>query len=144
MMGRVKQLRGAARVAAMVAVMVLSGAAVVSMVGTHLTVRAANTTAGKKGPVQVSAHVMASRIVKQVQPKYPEEAKKKKIQGTVLLSVEVGKDGTVENLKVVSGPKELRQSATDAVRQWTYKPFLVDGNPVEVDTTISVVYSLRE
>jgi TonB family protein len=144
MMDRGKHMRGAARVTAIVAVMLLSGAAVVSMVGTHVTVRAANTTAGKKGPVQVPAHVMASRIVNQVQPKYPEAAKKEKIQGTVLLSVEIGKDGTIEDLKVVSGPKELRQSALVAVRQWTYEPFLLHGNPVEVDTTISVVYTLKE
>jgi len=144
MTDRVNRLRGAARVAAIVAVMVLSGAAVVSMVGTHLTVRAADTTAGKKGPVQVPSGVMASRIVSQVQPKYPEEAKKKRIQGTVVLNVKIGKDGTVEDLKVASGPKELRQSALVAVRQWTYKPYLLNGNPVEVDSTISVIYTLNE
>jgi bla regulator protein blaR1 len=144
MMERGKRLQGAARVAAMVAVMVLSGAAIVSMVGTHLSVQAENTTAGKKGPVQVPSGVMASRVVKQVQPKYPREAKEKKIQGTVVLNVKIGKGGTVEDLKVASGPKELRQSALVAVRQWTYKPYLVDGNAVAVDTTISVVYTLRE
>jgi TonB family protein len=144
MMERGKQLRGVARVAAMVGVMLLSGAAVVSMVGTHVTVRASEAAAGKPGLVQVPAHVMASRIVKQVQPKYPAEAKKQKIQGAVVLSVLIGKDGTVENLKVVSGPKVLQRSALDAVRQWTYEPFLLNGNPVEVETTISVVYTLRE
>jgi TonB family protein len=144
MMERGKQLRGATRVAAMVAVVAISGAAVVSMVGTHVTVRAEESVPGKSGLVQVPAHVMASRIVKQVQPKYPEEAKKKKIQGTVVLNVKIGKDGTVENLKVVSGPKALQRSSLDAVRQWTYKPFLLNGNPVEVETTISVVYTLTE
>lgn len=144
MMERGKRLRGAARVAAMVAVMVLSGAAIVSMVGTHVTVRAGEAVAGKTGPIQVPSSVMAKRIVSQVQPKYPEAAKKAKIQGAVVLNVEIGKDGTVENLKVVSGPKELRQSALDAVRRWTYKPFLLNGNPVEVETTISVVYTLTE
>ena len=144
MMERGKRLRGAARMAAMVAVMGLSGAAVVSMVGTHVTVRAGEAAAGKKGPIRVPTHVMAARIVSQVQPKYPEAAKKAKIQGAVVLSVTIGKDGTVENLKVVSGPKELRRSALDAVRRWTYKPFLVNGNPVEVETTIRVVYTLKE
>jgi TonB family protein len=144
MMERGKRLRGAARMAAMVAVLVLSGAAIVSMMGTHVTVRAGEDVAGKTGPTQVPAKVMAARIVTQVQPKYPEEAKKAKIQGAVVLSVLIGKDGTVEHLKVVSGPKELQRSALDAVRQWTYKPLLVDGNPVEVETTISVVYTLRE
>lgn len=142
MMERGKRLQGAARVAAMVAVMGMSGATIVSMVGTHVTVRAAAT--GAKGEQRVPAHVMAARIVSQVQPKYPEEAKKKRIQGTVVLNVKIGKDGTVEELKVASGPKELRQSALVAVRQWTYKPYLVDGSAVEVDTTISVVYTLRE
>ncbi len=144
MMERGRRLQGAARVAAIVAVMGLSGAAIVSMVGTHVTVRAANATAGEKGPVQVPSGVMASRIVSQTQPKYPPEAKEKRIQGTVVLHVKIGKDGTVEDLKVASGPKELRQSALVAVRQWTYKPYLLDGNAVEVDTTISVVYTLNE
>ncbi|MHB1936752.1 MAG: TonB family protein [Acidobacteriaceae bacterium] len=144
MMERGKQLRGAARVAAMTTVLLLGGAAAVSMVGTHLTVRAADTAAGKAQVMHVPSGVMASRIVKQVQQKYPEAAKKAKIQGAVVLSVEIGKDGAVENLKVVSGPKALRRSALDAVRQWTYKPFRLNGNPVEVETTISVVYSLKE
>ncbi|MFZ0516952.1 MAG: M56 family metallopeptidase [Acidobacteriaceae bacterium] len=144
MMQRGKRLRGLTRVAAMMAVLLLSGVAVVSLLGTHVTVQAANATAGKEGAVQVPSHVMAARIVKQVQPKYPMEAKKKKIQGTVVLNVKIGKDGTVEDLKVASGPKELQQSALVAVRQWTYEPFLVNGDPVEVNSTISVVYSLRE
>ena len=142
MMDRRKRLRGAARVAAMVAVMVLSGAAVVSMVGTHLTVRADEV--GTNSVQRVPAKVMAARIVSQVQPKYPEQAKKKRIQGTVVLNVEIGTDGTVEDVKVASGPKELRQSALVAVRQWKYKPYLLNGSPVEVDTTISVVYTLKE
>ena len=53
----------------------------------------------------------------------------------------IGKDGEVENLKVVSAPKELQQSALDAVRQWTYRPFLLNGAPVEVKTTIEITYS---
>lgn len=144
MMERGKRLRGAARMAAIFAVMLLSGAAVVSMVGTHVTIWAASTTAGKAQAVHVRSGVMARRIVSQVQPKYPEAAKKAKIQGAVVLNVTIGKYGTVKNLKVASGPKELRRSATDAVRHWTYKPYLVDGNAVEVDTTITVVYSLNE
>ncbi len=144
MMERGERLRGAARMAAIFAVMLLSGAAVVSMVGTHVTVQAADTAAAKKQALHVRSGVMAARIVSQVQPKYPEAAKKAKIHGAVVLHVTIGKDGTVKNLKVVSGPKELRRSAADAVRQWTYKPYLVDGNAVEVDTTITVIYTLNE
>lgn len=142
MTDRMKRLRGAARVTTLLAVVLLSGAAVVSMVGTHLTVRADEV--GTNSVQRVPAKVMAARIVSQVQPKYPEQAKKKRIQGTVVLNVEIGKDGTVDDVKVASGPKELRQSALVAVRQWTYKPYLLDGSPVEVDTTISVVYTLNE
>jgi TonB family protein len=87
---------------------------------------------------------MAQRTVKKVVPKYPEAAKKARIQGTVVLNAKIGKDGTIESLKAVSGPKVLQRSSLDAVRQWTYKPFLLSGNPVEVETTISVVYSLTE
>jgi TonB family protein len=143
MMDRGKQLRGAGRVAVMASVLLMTTAAVVSMVGTHLTVRA-DTTAGKTQVLQVPSNVMAQRTVKKVVPKYPEAAKKARIQGTVVLNAKIGKDGTIESLKAVSGPKVLQRSSLDAVRQWTYKPFLLSGNPVEVETTISVVYSLTE
>ena len=81
-------------------------------------------------------------VLTKVPPVYPVEAKKARIQGKVVLNAIIGKDGTVENLTVVSGPNELQQSAQDAVRQLTYKPFLVDGDPVEVKTTINVIYRL--
>jgi TonB family protein len=90
----------------------------------------------------VSADEMASLVLTKVMPKYPEEAKKEKIQGTVVLNGVIGKDGSVEELTVASGPKELQQSALDAVRQWTYKPYVHNGDPVEVTTTINVTYSL--
>lgn len=93
-------------------------------------------------PLTVPAGVMAGNIVTKVQPKYPVEAKKEKIQGKVLLSAIIGKDGEIEKLTVVSGPKELQQSSLDAVQQWTFKPYLLNGEPVEVKTTITVFYSL--
>jgi protein TonB len=77
-------------------------------------------------------------------PKYPEAAKKARIQGKVVLSAVIGKDGTVETLSVISGPKELQQSALDSVRQWKYKPYLLNGDPVEVKTTVNVIYSLAK
>jgi len=92
----------------------------------------------------VPAGEMAGNILTKVAPKYPEEAKKARIQGKVLLNAVIGKDGSVENLEVVSGPKELQQSSLDAVRQWTYKPYLVNGDPVEIKTTISVIYQLAK
>ena len=96
------------------------------------------------GPVEVKANIMAGQIVHKVSPVYPGDAKKARIQGTVQLDAVIGKSGEVEQLKVVSGPKELQQSSLDAVHQWTYKPFLVNGEPEEVKTTIRVIYTLGD
>ncbi len=87
---------------------------------------------------------MAQNIVSKVNPKYPPDAKKAGIQGTVVLDAVVGKTGSVEKLDVASGPNELQQSALDAVRQWKYKPFLLNGEPIEVKTTVSVFYTLEK
>lgn len=94
--------------------------------------------------VTVPSGEMVHQLLTKVNPKYPPEAKKARIQGKVELDAVIGKTGDVENLKVISGPSELQQSALDAVRQWKYKPFLVNGNPVEVETTINVIYSLAK
>jgi TonB family protein len=94
------------------------------------------------GPVAVSAENMQNQIVHKVNPVYPPDAKKARIQGKVELDAVISKTGEVENLKVNSGPQELQQSALDAVRQWTYKPFLLNGEPVEVKTTVHVTYTL--
>ena len=96
------------------------------------------------GPVAVRPTVMQSQILHKIPPVYPPDAKKARIQGKVQLDAVIGKTGEVEQLKVVSGPKELQQSALDAVRQWTYKPFLLNGEAVDVKTTINVTYSLSK
>jgi TonB family protein len=96
------------------------------------------------GPINVKADIMQNQIVKKVTPVYPPEAKKARIQGKVLLNAIIGKTGEVENLKVSSGDPMLQQSAMEAVRQWTYKPFLLNGQPVEVKTTITVTYTLKK
>jgi TonB family protein len=90
----------------------------------------------------VSAAEMQDHRIGGPMPTYPAEAKKEKIQGTVVLSAVISKEGNVEHLVVVSGPKELQQSALEAVSQWTYRPYVIDGNAVDVDTTINVIYSL--
>lgn len=97
-----------------------------------------------KGPIHVSSDVMQAQILRKTPPVYPDDAKKKRIQGKVELDAVIGTTGDVEQLDVVSGPKELQQSALDAVRQWVYKPFLLNGEPVEVKTTIHVTYSLSD
>ncbi len=106
---------------------------------------AATDNSGSKAPKQlsISADVMAGNLLNKAVPVYPPAAKKAKIQGTVVLDAVISKDGNVENLRIVSGPQELQQSAIDAVRQWKYKPYLLNGDPVEVLTTINIVYSLK-
>jgi TonB family protein len=102
------------------------------------------TTAAPNGPVVVPPEKMATQILSKVTPVYPVDAKKARIQGTVKLNAIIGKSGAVEQLKVISGPPELQQSSLDAVRKWTYKPFLLNGDPIEVKTTINVIYSLKK
>jgi outer membrane biosynthesis protein TonB len=66
------------------------------------------------------------------------------MNGTIVMDARIGKDGAIEKLRVVSGPEEFRKSSLDAVRQWTYKPYLLNGQPTAVDTTITVNYSLQK
>jgi TonB family protein len=91
----------------------------------------------------VPAAVMSRNLLTKAVPHYPPAAKEAKIQGTVVLSVIIGDDGNVKNIQVISGPNELQQSSIDAVRQWTYKPYLLNGDPVEVKTTVNIIYSLE-
>ena len=104
----------------------------------------ADEALSKSIPSRVPAKVMQAQVISKVTPVYPPEAKKARIQGKVLLDAVIGKDGHVLNLKTVSGPNELQQSSLDAVRQWVYKPYLVNGNPVEVTTQITVNYTLKK
>ncbi len=75
-------------------------------------------------------------------PLYPPEAKAEKKQGTVVLHAIIGKDGSIRDLKVISGPEIFRDAAVRAVEQWKYKPYRLMGRPVEVDTTITVNFRL--
>ena len=88
--------------------------------------------------------MQAARLVNRVQPLYPPLARQTRISGTVKLHAIIGKNGAVEQLQVVSGHPLLVQSALDAVRQWRYQPTLLNGDPVEVDTEIDVVFSLAQ
>ncbi len=114
--------------------------------GMHVNPATASETATPpKTPKQLSvpAAVMSGNLTNKAVPIYPPAAKKAKIQGTVVLGVVIGKDGNIKSLRVLSGPSELQQSALDAVRQWTYKPYLLNGDPIEVETTVNIVYSLN-
>ena len=95
-----------------------------------------------KGPVRVGGTVIAANLLRQVTPIYPPIAKTAHISGTVVLHAIISKDGTIEQLEYISGPPLLMKNAMDAVRQWRYRPTMLNGEPVEVDTTVSVVFTL--
>lgn len=92
--------------------------------------------------VRVSQGVSQGMLIRKVQPTYPSLARQARIQGTVVLQALIGKDGAIENLHVVSGHPMLTGSALDAVKGWRYKPYYLNGEPVEVETTINVIFSL--
>jgi periplasmic protein TonB len=92
--------------------------------------------------VRVSQGVSAGLLVRRVNPSYPPLARQARIQGQVVLRAVISKDGSIENLTLVSGHPMLAPAAIDAVKQWKYKPYLLNGEPVEVDTEVLVNFTL--
>ncbi len=92
--------------------------------------------------VNISGGVMAGILLQKTTPIYPPIAKAARVQGTVVLQATISKTGAIEGLHVVSGPAMLQQAAMDAVRTWRYKPYLLSGEPVEVETTVNVIFTL--
>lgn len=92
--------------------------------------------------IKQGGNVTAASIVTQTRPLYPALARQARIQGNVVLHAIIDKDGRVAQLEVVSGHPLLVQAALDAVKQWRYKPTLLNGDPVEVDTTITVTFTM--
>jgi protein TonB len=92
--------------------------------------------------VRVSQGVTQGMVIHRVQPTYPPLARTARVQGAVQLAAVIGKDGAVQNLHVLSGHPLLTQAALDAVKQWRYKPYILNGEPVEVDTQITVNFTL--
>ncbi len=92
--------------------------------------------------VRVSQGVMQGMVISKVAPSYPPDARAARIQGSVLMEVIIAKDGNVQNARLVSGHPLLAPAAMDAVKQWKYRPYLLNGNPVEVDTQITVNFTL--
>lgn len=91
--------------------------------------------------VNVSGGVAASMLETKIDPVYPAEAIKNHVSGTVVLHATISTKGRVEALRVISGPESVQQAALDAVRQWTYRPYLLNNMPVEVETTINVIFA---
>jgi len=92
--------------------------------------------------IRVAARVVEANLIHDVTPQYPPEAGRARIEGTVVLLATIGADGSVKDVRVESGLPILAQAAIDAVRQWRYKPYMIDGEPVEVDSRITVNFNL--
>jgi TonB family protein len=118
-------------------------------VGQNVTVQAtgkaaAAPTANTK-PIRVGGNAAESNLIRKVQPVYPASAKAAGVQGTVMIEAVILKDGTPSELTVLSSPSDdLSESALDAVRQWRYRPTLLNGQPVEVITDIRISYTLSQ
>ena len=104
--------------------------------------QAENTSAEAPQPLRVPPEVMSELIRKKVAPQYPEAAHNTNIEGTVVLDVTIGKDGDVENLRVISGHPQLVPAAIEAVKEWKYKPYLWNGEAVVVETEVKLNFTL--
>jgi TonB family protein len=92
--------------------------------------------------VELSPDAAEGSLIHRVEPEYPEPALAQHIQGPVLLAIRIGREGTVEQIKVVSGDPQLAQAATAAVQQWKFKPYLVHGHAAEMETQITLNFTL--
>jgi TonB family protein len=93
-------------------------------------------------PTKIIQGAIPGNLIERTVPIYPPEAKAKGIEGAVVIQARITKDGTIKDLKVLSGPEALAPSAIEAVSTWHYRPYLLKGKPVEVDTQITVNYQL--
>lgn len=104
---------------------------------------APNLTKATPQRVRVSQGVITGLLIYRIEPTYPPVARAAHIQGVVVLAAIIDKDGNIQNLQVVSGHPLLAPAAIEAVKQWRYKPFLLNGQPLEVETTVNVMFQLR-
>lgn len=139
--GKQSHLRGVRRLVVLAACVALGAGACTSALALRIAVD--QQTKSKKAPTHLNIDRL--KLVSKINPEYPPQAKKDHVSGDVALTVVIGKDGSVENIKVLKGVREdLDRSAIDAVRQWKYEPVLLNGDPIEVETTIHVIYSLAK
>jgi periplasmic protein TonB len=93
--------------------------------------------------ITVNGKVMKKKLIHKVTPRYPLDAVRERISGTVVLRVVIGVDGSVKDMRYVSGPSRLVKATMDGVRQYIYQPTTENGQPVEVDTTVETVFDIR-
>jgi protein TonB len=94
-----------------------------------------------KGPARVSSGVVSGLKISGANPTYPPIAKAAHVSGAVVLHAIISKTGTIEHLTAISGPEMLKGAALDAVRTWRYKPYILNNEPTEVETTITVNFN---
>lgn len=92
--------------------------------------------------IRVASRVAEANLIHDVPPQYPPEAGRARIEGAVVLLALIGRDGTIHDVRVESGLPILAKAAIDAVKQWRYKPYMIDGEPVEVDSRITINFTL--
>jgi protein TonB len=97
----------------------------------------------KRDPIRVGGNVQESKLIKKVEPVYPELAKRARVSGVVILQVTVDEEGSVTELKVLRGHPLLDEEAKRAVQQWKYSPTLLNGEPVPVIATVTVIFNLK-
>jgi TonB family protein len=142
------EIRGVRRVVTVAACVMFGVGTCASALAVRMNVavpsnmRSAPPLEARKEAMKVDAGVMTGNILTKVTPVYPPKAKAAKIQGAVVMEAVIDKVGNIDKLKILSGPDELRRSAWGAVKQWKYKPYLLNGEPTEVETTITVTFSL--
>ncbi len=115
-----------------------NGMSVFSRPGTRTVVREA-----KRGPARVSSGVMEGLLIQKILPVYPAMAQAMGVGGTVVLEATITKEGTIADLRVVRGPALLQRAAEEAVSRWRYRPYLLNGEPVEVETTVNVEFTMH-
>src|SRR5690348_13360745 len=109
------------------------------VIGLACAIAAQDTTATAR---KVTPDVAQALLVSRVAPIYPPLARQARIQGTVILDIIVNKAGEIRDVKLVSGHPMLAPAAIDAVKQWRYRPYILNGEPVEVETQITVNFTL--
>ncbi len=127
-----------------VAAMLMGSAIGLAQVGSPPQLQAQENAGSKDRPVRVSSAVILGLLLHKVDPVYPEDAKDAGVSGAVVMKALISDEGKIMKLTVVSGAEKLRDAATTAVNQWKYKPYLLNGKPVFVDTVIVVNFALTQ
>jgi len=106
----------------------------------ELDLRSAQADTVEKPRAQVAAEVMEKLLVHRVEPVYPAEARKERLEGTIALDIVVGRDGSVLRMHALNGPDVLARAAMDALRWWKFEPYRINGEPAVVESTVAVEF----